>query len=191
MSYVKQTFWLAGMAAAITLAGSLPAHADSSDLVKLAEVTPDTAVTQTVQPAASPVVPGVQAGATEVTEAVQTPVATEAKLLTEPTATVTEPSVPGVSTTNFQSIPVASISDSYLQPGTQRVAQVSRGSYGSVSPAYLGIGGNLGLGMPIALWVTLALRWLARSPLGPGSRLDLVSCCQNGLATSPYPSPST
>ena len=146
MSYVKQTFWLAGMAAAITLAGSLPAHADSSDVVKLAEVTPDTTVTQTVQPAVSPVVPAVQAGATEVTEAVQTPVATEAKLLTEPTATVIEPSAPDASTTNFQSIPSSEAFQAPTYNQELEVAQVSRGSYGSVSPAYLGIGGNLGIG---------------------------------------------
>jgi hypothetical protein len=159
MSYVKQTFWLAGLAAAITLGGSLPAHADgcdvrktadSTDGIKVAEVTTDaavqTVVEETVQPSSSPVVPAVEASAVQVIEGVETPVTTEAKLLTEPTATVSEASALSVSTADFQSVPST---ESFQAPAYGEgvdVAQVSRGSYGSVSPAYLGIGGNLGIG---------------------------------------------
>jgi hypothetical protein len=161
MSYVKQTFWLAGIAAAITLGGSLPAQADGCDVrktadspdgIKVAEVTTDTAVQtivkETVQPSSSPLVPAVESTAVEATETevVETPVADEAKLLIEPTATVSEPSAIVVNTTDFQSIPST---ESFQAPTYDEgvdVAQVTRGSYGSVSPAYLGIGGNLGIG---------------------------------------------
>jgi hypothetical protein len=161
MSYVKQTFWLAGIAAAITLGGSLPAQADGYDVKKtantddginVAEVTTDAAVQTVVedalQPSSSPVVPAVESTAVEATETevVETPVADEAKLLIEPTATVSEPSAIVVNTTDFQSIPST---ESFQAPTYDEgvdVAQVTRGSYGSVSPAYLGIGGNLGIG---------------------------------------------
>jgi hypothetical protein len=161
MSHVKQTLWLAGLAAAITLGGSLPAQADGYDVKKaantddginVAEVTTDAAVQTVVedalQPSSSPVVPAVESTAVEATETevVETPVADEAKLLIEPTATVSEPSAIVVNTTDFQSIPST---ESFQAPTYDEgvdVAQVTRGSYGSVSPAYLGIGGNLGIG---------------------------------------------
>lgn len=161
MSHVKQTLWLAGLAAAITLGGSLPAQADGYDVKKtantddginVAEVTTDaavqTVVEDAVQPSSSPVVPAVESTAVEATETevVETPVADEAKLLIEPTATVSEPSAIVVNTTDFQSIPST---ESFQAPTYDEgvdVAQVTRGSYGSVSPAYLGIGGNLGIG---------------------------------------------
>ncbi len=159
MSYVNQTFWLASIAAAVVLGGSLPAQADGCDVrktadttegIKVAEVATDaavqTVVEETVQPLSSLGVPAVDGSAVQVADGVETPVTTEAKLLTEPTAAVSEPSEISVNTTDFQSIPST---ESFQAPTYDEgvdVAQVTRGSYGSVSPAYLGIGGNLGIG---------------------------------------------
>lgn len=177
MAYLKSLSALAGVAAAATLLNALPAQAEGNTLATEA-VTEILTLDATEAPAQaiviSEAIPTTAASevSPELTEAVPADAATTATLLVEPTAPVAF-QVADEALVSFDNAGLqAALNDSIteaapaLSEGVE-LAQSSRRPYADVSPAYLGVAGNVGFGDPDSAIGDFGVNVISKISLGP------------------------
>lgn len=177
MAYLKSLSALAGLAAAATLVNALPAQAGGEILATevLAEVitletteTLDAARFDLGEPVAETLPQAETVSATEI----PTDAATTATLLTDPVRPVAF-QVNDEALISFDNAGLqAALNDSITEVAPTLgegvdLAQTTRRQYAAVSPAYLGVAGNLGFGSPDSAIGDFGFNVISKISLGP------------------------
>ncbi|MFH7243829.1 MAG: hypothetical protein ACHWZW_13375 [Spirulina sp.] len=182
MAYLKSLSALAGVAAAATLISALPAQAEGNPLSTEAVVevitldATETLATETLDQGevVSEIIPTgvISETSAELAEAIPADAATTATLLTESAAPVafqvTDDALISFDNAGLQAALNDSITEAApaLNEGVE-LAQSSRRGYDAVSPAYLGVAGNVGFGDPDSAIGDFGVNVISKISLGP------------------------
>ncbi|NJL45289.1 MAG: hypothetical protein HC922_05135 [Leptolyngbyaceae cyanobacterium SM2_3_12] len=161
---------LVGLAAAAAVTSVLPAQADQSEIqaetgiqIETSELTdPANFVETDLENSALEPAPVVEVPVAEVEET------TAADLLNQPTAIQGNEGFLAFESAGIDSaLNNASVEATPSMTEGIDLAQVTRGTYGGVAPAYLGVGGNLGIGDPDSALGDFGFAVISKISLGP------------------------